>query len=182
MAQAPEDPTPQRPRTRRNRLIVLAAGMLATLLLLAFLLWWFALRDVRGDVWAETTVPLDPDCAGTPACQTAMIMPSGHNNRDGQAPIEFQYDPAVDTPIAQWGDCLHTLFVCIEAEIPADAQDDARAAGVRACMAEAQTCPDACRTRFAARTQGAGFARVEQIFFEDFVDPGGWCVPREADQ
>ena len=62
------------------------------------------------------------------------------------------------------------------------AQDEARAAGVRTCMAEAQTCPDACRARFAARTQGAGFARVEQIFFEDFVDPGGWCVPREADQ
>lgn len=182
MAETPQNPTPKPGHDQRRRLVVLAIGVLLALLLAGFLVWWFALRDVRGDVWAETTVPVDPACAGSERCQTFIELPTGHNTGPEGDTAELQVDPRVDTPVAQWADCLDEIFVCLEERVGPEMDEEVHARAVRTCVQEASLCPAPCRERFAERTQGAGFAAVEQVFFSELVDPGGWCVPREADR
>ena len=57
--------------------------------------------------------------------------------------------PALDDPIAQWGQCMDTVLSCLSPS--ADSAPEEKASALQVCVAAA-ACPQACRDRFAART------------------------------
>lgn len=152
----------------------LLAGVAALFLLL--ILAWFAFRPAADrpldDLWQPATAGFDPDCAED--CRVVMRQgPSDHDPSSGVT-LEIVTDPRLDDAVAQWGDCLDSVLSC--AAVDADADTDARAVTLRACVARSQ-CPAACRERYAARSEGdldAAAAAFEAIFLEE----DAWCAPR----
>jgi hypothetical protein len=180
----PSNP-PAKPQSPGRYLFPILISLLIVLTITGALVWWFLLRDDRPDVWEETTVPYTEDaCEEEGACEVYAQALGGHGAHDGEGLFEFSYNPAIDDPIAQWGDCLDSVFTCISAGMDAAAArgaDADRVTLINGCVAQAE-CPGECKDRFASRAAGEDFEGLEAVFFDMFVDERGYCVPREADQ
>jgi len=114
--------------------------------------------------WLEPTVPYDPTCAG--GCDETPIE-LGHL-RDG---FTLRIDPNVDDAVAQWGDCVESMLVCLEA-----------GSSARACVAAAE-CPEICKDLFDARAIGVSDeARLLDHFESVFIEEGAACRPVEPVQ
>jgi hypothetical protein len=114
------------------------------------------------DVWQPTTVPFDPDCPNCEVLETSDTLP--HLG----VQITFLYDPAVDDPIAQWGDCLQSMLECLQG-----------GSGMSACAASA-TCPSECKTLYATRAPaGADELTLLEVFNGVYVNCGAPCRPIE---
>jgi hypothetical protein len=114
------------------------------------------------DVWRPTTVPWDPECR-TGCVAIARTAPLAH----ADAELLLRVNPAVDDPIAQWGDCLESILACLE-------RDGGRLAP---CVDEA-ACPAECKALF--RTQAAGATDEEaraDAFEAVFVHRTAPCRP-----
>lgn len=173
------------PKSRGRHLLPGLVILLIALIILGSLAWWFFIRDDRPDVWQEATVPYTEDaCEEEGACEVYAEALGGHGAHGGEGLFEFSYNPAIDDSIAQWGDCLDSVFTCISTGMDAAAARGAeadRAALINGCVADAE-CPGECKDRFASRAAGQDFDGLEAVFFDMFVDERGYCVPREADQ
>lgn len=174
-----------KPGSFGRRLLPALFLLLIALIIAAGLIWWFFFRDNRPAVWAEATVPYTADaCEEEGACEVYAQALGGHGAHGGEGLFEFSYNPAIDDPIAQWGDCLDSVFTCISTGMDAAALRGAeadRVALINGCVADAE-CPGECKDRFANRAAGQDFVGLEAVFFDMFVDERGYCVPREADQ
>lgn len=169
----------------RSRWLIPVILLLIVLIVAAAIVWWFFMRDNRPDVWEEATVPYTEDaCEEEGNCELHVRALGGHGSHTGEGLFEFYYDPDIDDPIAQWGDCLDSVFTCINVAMEAGAEtgdEPDRVALINGCVAEA-ACPGECKDRFTSRARGRDFEGLEALFFEMFVDERGYCVPREADQ
>lgn len=153
----------------------------AIIILGAAVYYMLVLRDTRPHVWAEPTVPYEAEsCAEEGACETIDLAAAGHGAHGEESGTLFVYNPNIDDEIAQWGDCIDQIFVCIQTGMEAEGADGAET--VRGCVAAADQCPGECREHFAGRAGGLDIEAMEALFFETFVDERGYCVPREADQ
>ena len=164
--------------------LVLIAIIVLVLIAASIALYWYVNRDTRPDVWENATVPYSEEaCEEEGACEIYSRSMGGHGSHDEGGLFEFSYNPAIDDEIAQWGDCLDSVFTCInEGMAAAEAGGEVDPASlINGCVAQSQ-CPGECKDRFASRAAGRSFERLEAIFFEMFVDDRGYCVPREADQ
>lgn len=113
------------------------------------------------DPWAPTSVPYDPTCARD--CLEVGEYSAGHHVVGG---LVLRYNPAVDDPIAQWGDCLESMLVCLEGGSEA-----------RACMDEA-ACPTACKRLVEGHAGGAtDKSDIVAAFERVFIDEGAPCRP-----
>lgn len=173
------------PNPSGRRILTLLFLFLVLLVLASVLVWWFFLRDNRPDVWEEATVPYSENaCEEDGACEVYAQALGGHGAHDGEGLFEFSYNPAIDDSIAQWGDCLDSVFTCISTGMDAAAsrgEEADRVALLNNCIADAE-CPGECKDRFASRAAGQDFDGLEAVFFDMFVDERGYCVPREADR
>lgn len=182
---APDDKGAPPSKPDSNRPLVIATLVSIALLFVGLAAYLYLARDIRADVWQEATVPYDEtSCAEAGACEVYAVTAGGHGGHGPEAAIDFLYNPAIDDEIAQWGDCLGSVFTCIETgmlEAEESGAGSNRGAVISSCVAEAE-CPGECKDRFADRARGRDFDRLEALFFDMFVEERGYCVPREADQ
>src|ERR1700752_4101392 len=120
-----------------------AAGVLLALVL--FGLFGLYERHVFLFVWAPTSVAYDATCRVN--CKDVRFISTGHNVRaplEGELPV-ISYNPDVDDPIAQWGDCLDSIMRCV--------RDQPRNLGpaVNTCVRQSR-CPAKCVRRYLADT------------------------------
>ena len=116
------------------------------------------------DVWRPTTVPWDPECRSG-CVEVARTVPLAHSG----AELRFRMNPAVDDPIAQWGDCLESVLSCLE-------RDGGRLAP---CIDDA-ACPAECKAVFRTRAAGAADEDARADAFEAvFVDRAAPCRPAD---
>ncbi len=164
--------------------LLMVAGIGVAIVTLAVLIFYLLfMRDTRPYVWAEPTQPYNAErCAVEGACEEINLAGTGHGSHGEEGASLFVYDPTIDDEIAQWGDCLDQVLVCVQDGM---AEEDASPDGpdvVRNCVAAADLCPGECRERFANRAANLELEAIEQLFFATFVDERGYCVPREADR
>lgn len=121
--------------------------------------------ETAGDVgfddtrWAPTTTAYDPTCAS--GCEVLKEGEFGHIGG-----ITLSFNPNVDDPVAQWGDCIESFRVCMEG-----------GGDVRGCS-EGSVCPEDCKAELAARLQGAGELEAELAVFKAvYLDEGAPCLP-----
>ncbi len=176
---APKTPDSKRP-------LAIATLVAFALLLAALAAYLYLGRDIRADVWQEATVPYDESaCDEEGECEVFATSAAGHGSHDPEDAIEFFYNPDIDDAIAQWGDCIGAVFVCIETNMQQAGEgggEPDRASIINTCVAEAEDCPNECKAHFASQARGLDFDAMEALFFATFVEERGYCVPREADQ
>lgn len=141
------------------------------LLLLALSLFNFYERHVFLFLWEPTSVAYDASCQVN--CKDVRFISTGHNVRaplEGELPV-ISYNPDVDDPIAQWGDCLDSIMRCV--------RDQPRNLGpaVNTCVRQSQ-CPAKCVRRFLSDT-GPSIEQAERALFTVFVRPDAVCRPAE---
>jgi hypothetical protein len=116
--------------------------------------------DTGAAEWTPTTVPYDPACTG---CQEVGRAAMGHH---GEQVISLLVDPAVDDPVAQWGDCVEAVLTCLEG-----------GGGMRAC-AGSEACPAGCRQRFDDETAGVlDEVALKEAFEGVYITRGAPCRP-----
>lgn len=173
---------PQRPAASGNKWMIplIIAALALVLILLA--IWFFFFRDTRPHVWAEATVPYTVDaCEEEGACPELNIPASGHGAHGDENLMLFAYNPEIDDPIAQWGDCLDQVLACVQEGTAEEIDDEARAPLIDGCVEAANLCPAECREEYVSRASAGSFEAAERAFFSVFVEERGYCVPREAD-
>jgi hypothetical protein len=112
--------------------------------------------------WAQATVAYDPDCAT--GCVTLQSREPVHG-----VDLTILYNPDVDDPIAQWGDCLESFKVCITG------------GGAAAACSQQSQCPEVCRQDFETRVAtlsdlAAQFDAFEAVYISD----GAPCLPERT--
>jgi hypothetical protein len=134
---------------------------------------WFAWRhDLwRPAHWRPGDHPYKPACTAGD-CKT--LGPIAADSGDGGKPMAvLGYDPAVDDEIAQWGDCLQSVTVCVEATAgPPET--------VLGPCVERAACPAACKSHFAGRTAGLKGRALLDAYLAIFAGDDGYCTPRGA--
>ncbi len=166
-----EDPgknneSPEEPRKRKWLVVFLL------LVVLSALLFWLLLDRRPGiNAWEQTTVPYDSECAED--CKEVGELGEFHG-LDGAI---LRYNPAVDDPIAQWGDCMESILACMDAGADGATSPEAKAALVNNCVAQS-TCPKTCINRF-ARLTSQKQEDVDAAFTDVFVGDRAWCLPVE---
>jgi hypothetical protein len=164
-------PTPSTPLWKRVApaaavLLLLIAGGAAYLL-------YFA-KPAKLDVWARATVPYSAGCAG--GCETLRAIGLAHGGGPEQATAatapRLVYNPRINDPIAQWGDCLQSIMTCVRS------QPRGQKTGIDTCVAQS-SCPAACKERYASGA-GADFSTAEASLFGVFVDEDAVCRPEDA--
>jgi len=171
--EVPPEPAPVDEKRKQPGLLVWAVpvGLILVLGVIAFFM--FRPAPLPPDVWAETTVPFDPAC--TENCEElGGVIDSAH----GSPALEFSYNPNVDDAVAQYGDCMQSVFQCIaDAELDPFADQSQKAAVTRGCVAQS-ICPAECKDRFASEASGSP-AAVMTAFESTFIANDAWCLPRE---
>lgn len=162
------------PRTRRK--LVLAAGILGlALITIAGVAGALLYRPgPPGDLWAPASVGADPECAEGCEAFLGDIPPIHGDGTETEASMTILVDADLDDPIAQWGDCLESVFACLGDAAPLDAPG--RADHLRGCVA-ASACPVRCRERYASRADGELSDAVD-AFGQLFLEESAWCQPR----
>jgi len=162
----PDDPT----ASSKRKWLWLKIALLLLAVVAALLFWYLR----KPDLWQETSVPYDPAC--TSDCIEAGSIGGAHGTKGAT----FYYDPAIDDAVAQWGDCVQSIFVCIEKGGDPAASLDEKAKVVRDCVA-ASACPAACTDRFAARA-GTTPEGVQTAFDALFLQKNAWCEPEGGER
>jgi len=109
--------------------------------------------------WAPTTVPYDPSCAS--GCEVIEEGDFGHIGK-----IMLLANPDVDDPVAQWGDCIQSFRVCIEA-----------GGDARPCS-EGSECPEDCRAQLEERIRNVTDLRTQLDAFKGvYLDEDAPCLP-----
>ena len=135
--------------------------------------FYFANNNPAPYLWDQTSTPYDPTCE-TDCIDAGHLVGGAH----GAPSAELKYNPAVDDPIAQWGDCVQSIFVCLSDNGDPAASPKSKAIMARSCVA-ASTCPVPCLERFARKASGSPKA-VEQALLDIFIGDNAWCLPQEA--
>lgn len=172
---APESPQSEKKRKQPALLVwAVPIGLVLVLAVIAFFM--FRPVPLPPDVWDETTVPFDPACAEN--CEDlGGVIDSSH----GSPAMEFSYNPNVDDAVAQYGDCMQSVFQCIaNAELDPFAEQSAKAGVARTCVAQS-ICPPECKDRFANQAAGSPDA-VMSAFESTFIANDAWCLPRERNR
>jgi hypothetical protein len=114
-------------------------------------------------MWSPTTVPFDPAC--TTSCpEIARSHPLAHS----EAVLALRVNPAIDDPIAQWGDCLESVLDCFE-----------RDGTLAPCIADA-ACPAECKALFQAQAAAAADEEARLDVFEAvFLERAAPCRPAD---
>lgn len=121
-----------------------------------------AAPDTGWDVWAPTTHPYDPACEG---CQQVGVVAMGHLG----GAVTLRFDPLVDDPVAQWGDCVESLLVCLEG------------GGDPLSCGDSADCPAACKAAFQAQVTGISDVEGQVGALEAvYIVPGAPCRPQEV--
>ena len=82
--------------------------------------------------------------------------------------LEVVYNPAIDDPLAQWGDCMDSVLGCLKSG------DDFDLPG---CTAQS-ICPESCRSEYARRVEGvADKTTLVRTFQALFITKGAPCMP-----
>jgi len=144
---------------------------LAAALASAIYINFFYVKPAGSNLWTTTTVPYDTSCAEN--CQVAGSLGSNH----GTPEVDLLYNPNVDDSVAQWGDCLQSVFVCVSAGNKPDISQIGKADLARLCV-QNSTCPAPCRERYAL-TAAKSPEAAKQVFDEIFVNEDAWCRPQE---
>lgn len=174
-----ETPPLSGPAKRKAPLLWIGLGAFVVIALGIGAWWYFFgfafdfLKPAPGhlDVWASPTVPYKPDCGAE--CKLFGTLQAGHGAPHGaEGGLELRYDPNVNDSIAQWGDCLDSVFVCLNA---AAGRSPAR---VGDCVRDAK-CPKECKDRYAARSVST-IEEAEAAFFGVFVNKDAPCRPAES--
>lgn len=162
---------PEETTTTPKSWTFLALAIVMAAVVSAVIVFFFIFADKRPeiDAWEDATVPFDSDCEDD--CISLGTVGQSH----GSAPVELLYNPAVDDPIAQWGDCLENIFVCMKPDENIDATPDEKAAIINSCVASS-ICPVQCNDKFDA-ISGSSIDRVLQAFDDVFIGPTAWCLP-----
>ncbi|WP_300543150.1 hypothetical protein [Maricaulis sp.] len=171
MADDADTDAPQADARRPGRAgtVLAIAGVLA----LGGWLGWRYLDRPPDDLWQAATVPYDPECSE--GCEVFRDqIPAGHGGRY-DAQLTLLVDPDLDDPIAQWSDCVDSVFTCLGTDAPRD--DAGRAGHLRGCVAQS-ACPDPCRQRYASRS-GGGLDGAVEAFGTIFLEEDAWCAPRQ---
>jgi len=156
----------------RWRLIVGAAVVVLLLILALIIFRPFADRP-PADLWQPATTQFDPDCAED--CRVVLTpRPTGHGGT-GEATMEMITDPRLDDAIAQWGDCVDTVYACLSVDEPEG--DALRATHLRQCVASS-ACPAPCRERYSTRSAG-DLDAAAAAFATLFLQEDSWCAPRQ---
>ncbi|WP_417492462.1 hypothetical protein [Maricaulis sp.] len=154
-----------------GRRALAGAALVILLLILGFLGVRFLADRPPPDLWQPATAQFDPDCAEE--CRVVLSeRPTGHGGT-GEATMVMITDPRLDDAIAQWGQCLDTVYACLAVDEPEG--DGARATHLRQCVA-ASDCPTPCRERYARRAAGDLDAAVA-AFTTLFLEEDSWCAP-----
>ncbi len=125
---------------------------------------------VPPNVWEETTVPFDPECLEN--CESVGTIGGSH----GTEGAEFMINRTVDDDIAQWGDCLESIFICISLGEDPNGSMEEKTDLVRECIA-ASACPEECTSRYARKSSSSPEA-AQQAFFDVFIGDNAWCLPK----
>jgi len=113
------------------------------------------------DPWLPPSVPYDPDCGS--GCDESSIE-LGHLGPG----FTLRVDPDVDDAVAQWGDCVESMLVCLEG-----------GNGARDCLATSQ-CPQICKELFDSRAVGVtDEERLLDVFETVMIEEGAACRPDE---
>jgi hypothetical protein len=152
-------------------------GLIALVILaLLILIWiWVSPGSDRppADLWQSATTDYNDECDD--GCRVLVEnIPAMHGDRDGVI-MSLTTDPRLDDPIAQWGDCMDTVFTCLNDDT--SDTDAERANGLRLCVAES-TCPNRCKDRFAQNSTG-DLENVSAAFENLFLEENAWCLPQE---
>ena len=178
-----ETPPPAHFAKAKRPLPLLWIGAAALVVVAAALgAWWYFWgfgfdfmkpRAEHLDVCAPATIPYKPECG--PECKIFGTLQAGHGAPHGaEGGLELRYDPSVNDAIAQWGDCLDSIFVCLNATA------DRTPARVNDCVRDAK-CPKECKDRYAARSVST-IEEAEAAFFGIFVDKDAPCRPADSVQ
>lgn len=109
--------------------------------------------------WAPTTTPYDPECAS--GCEVIAEGEFGHVGS-----VTLAFNPNVDDPVAQWGDCIESFRACVD-----------RGGDALACS-ESSECPEDCRATFAAQVEGVSELEAQVgVFKAVYLDEGAPCLP-----
>lgn len=115
-------------------------------------------------VWKPTTAAYDPDCET--GCET---LRSGEGPHGGEVRVSF--NPAVDDPIAQWGDCLESFRSCV-----------AVGGGAVACSQQSE-CPESCKQNFQGRASVLSDLGEQLDAFEAvYISENAPCLPPTSDE
>lgn len=144
------------------------------LLLIVLAAYLFLSQPKKFDVWNDTTVPYDPACAEN--CEMAGSLGSSH----GSPPLDLVFNPKVDDPVAQWGDCVQSVFVCLQAGTSPDMDDVSKAQNARTCVAQS-ICPQLCRDAY-AKQAAASPGAAQQAFEDIFISETASCRPAPRPQ
>ncbi len=158
-------------KPQKNKRIYFVLLVLAAALASAIYLNFFYVKPAGSNLWAATTISYDPTCAEN--CERAGSLGSNH----GSPEIDLLYNPYVDDSVAQWGDCLQSIFVCVSEGTQPDFSQIEKASLARTCV-QNSTCPAPCRERYALKA--AKSPEVARQAFDDvFVNEDAWCRPQE---
>lgn len=155
----------------RQRWLRVASVAFVLLIIVGAAVWWFVIPH-KLDVWKPATVAYTANCG--PDCKTLRPIAPGHGGsvpQDARNIPRLEYNPKVDDAVAQWGDCLQSIMVCVEK------QSRNNAPAVNACVAQAM-CPQACKDRFQSKT-GQSIQVVQKALFGTFVSKDAVCRPDE---
>ena len=168
-----EEPVSQvaRPEERqRTPLLLILACLMLILGVLACIgaFVWTTFDLGRPDHWKPGDHPYHAQCGKD--CIT--LGPVGAPGDAGSKPVAtLAYDPRTNDRIAQWGDCLQSVYLC------ANARPGAPEAVLPACVQQSQ-CPTACKDRFRAETAGLTGKPLVKAYLAMFSAKGGYCTPR----
>ena len=145
--------------------------ILVAALVTAIYLNFFYVKPAGSNLWTTTTVPYDSTCKEN--CEVAGSLGNNH----GSPEIDLLYNPNVDDSVAQWGDCLQSVFVCVSAGNKPNISQIEKAGLARVCV-QNSTCPAPCRERYGLKAANSPEA-ARQAFDDVFVNEDAWCRPQE---
>ena len=116
-------------------------------------------RTIGETRWAPTTTAYDPECAS--GCQVLEEGEFGHVGA-----VSLSFNPDVDDPVAQWGDCIESFRVCVGG------------GGEVGSCSEDSVCPEDCKADFEARLGSASEIGGQLAAFKAvYLDEGAPCLP-----
>ena len=142
-------------------------GLIALLALIVLISWFSgdAPPETPGPseltpAWSPTTEAFSLDCGND--CQTVRAEQQGRHG----VQIPLVYNPAVDDPVAQWGDCVASVIQCVET-------DQAPASCIRN-----SACPANCLAALEQQVPDDANEQAALDAFEAlFIRPGASCRP-----
>ncbi|MCP5038756.1 MAG: hypothetical protein GY945_14285 [Rhodobacteraceae bacterium] len=166
-------PKPEGQTLLQGRKLTLWLVLIASGLAVVALVYFFFFHDARPglDAWEAATIPYTSECGDD--CTVAGTIGGAH----GTEGAVMRYDPSVDDEVAQWGDCLQSIFVCMDVGTQGAPSSQDKAALINNCVSKS-ACPAVCTDEFASSTADDPES-VLRAFEDVFIGDQAWCLPVE---